>query len=489
MLTLEIEFLTGVCFAAQSQSSPSPDWPPQPDRIFSALVAAWGARGEQLAERDALEWLEQQPAPWLEASEASIRYIGTSFVPPNDASGGSVDTLPLLRGKQPRMFPAAIPDHPAMRLHWADNPAAELLTALEALAQDTAYVGHSASLVRCRFIAGTPDQLHDLPSSQPIVAKRSVYPGRLAMLETDWRAGRRTHVGEAVTQDSRPALPTVAESVFGRDWLVFEDAGGWSPDLRGAGILGRRVRDALMHHYQGVPPEFISGHQPGGEPSRDPHLTVIPLADVGFEHSEGRLMGFAVAVPRQLEQLRIEEERDWLAGVGSGQQWRVFGSAVDLLTSLEFGKPGEPDKGVWQVTRVAESAKKSLQPARYLREARRWASVTPIVLDRFLKGKDLASREKEVEAIFAAACHNIGLPAPAAIRLSKHSAFRGVPGATPSGRNPAWMGWRVPAALEHRMLTHVVVTFAEPVRGPVLLGAGRFVGLGLCLPLPEGRDA
>ena len=121
MLTLEIEFLTGVCFAAQSQSSPSPDWPPQPDRIFSALVAAWGARGEQLAERDALEWLEQQPAPWLEASEASIRYIGTSFVPPNDASGGSVDTLPLLRGKQPRMFPAAIPDHPAMRLHWAED--------------------------------------------------------------------------------------------------------------------------------------------------------------------------------------------------------------------------------------------------------------------------------------------------------------------------------------------------------------------------------
>jgi CRISPR-associated protein Csb2 len=30
-----------------------------------------------------------------------------------------------------------------------------------------------------------------------------------------------------------------------------------------------------------------------------------------------------------------------------------------------------------------------------------------------------------------------------------------------------------------------VIEFAEPVAGPVLLGAGRFVGLGLCLPLRE----
>jgi CRISPR-associated protein Csb2 len=31
-------------------------------------------------------------------------------------------------------------------------------------------------------------------------------------------------------------------------------------------------------------------------------------------------------------------------------------------------------------------------------------------------------------------------------------------------------------------LTHVRLTFAEPVGGPVLLGAGRYVGLGLLRP-------
>ena len=34
-----------------------------------------------------------------------------------------------------------------------------------------------------------------------------------------------------------------------------------------------------------------------------------------------------------------------------------------------------------------------------------------------------------------------------------------------------------------RSLVHAVVRFPQPVRGPVVLGAGRFVGLGLCLPL------
>jgi CRISPR-associated protein Csb2 len=32
---------------------------------------------------------------------------------------------------------------------------------------------------------------------------------------------------------------------------------------------------------------------------------------------------------------------------------------------------------------------------------------------------------------------------------------------------------------------HADIVFAEKVRGPVLLGAGRYTGLGLCLPIDE----
>lgn len=41
-LVLEIDHLLGVAFAAGNQASDVPDWPPQPDCVFSALVASWG---------------------------------------------------------------------------------------------------------------------------------------------------------------------------------------------------------------------------------------------------------------------------------------------------------------------------------------------------------------------------------------------------------------------------------------------------------------
>ena len=79
-LVLEIECLTGVYRATQGPASEQPDWPPQPDRVFSALVSAWATRGERRDERAALEWLEAaEPAdgvrerPCLEDGAGRVR--------------------------------------------------------------------------------------------------------------------------------------------------------------------------------------------------------------------------------------------------------------------------------------------------------------------------------------------------------------------------------------------------------------------------------
>jgi CRISPR-associated protein Csb2 len=50
MLEIEIEYLTGVARAANDSGS-LVDWPPQPDRLFSALVASWATRGGDPIER------------------------------------------------------------------------------------------------------------------------------------------------------------------------------------------------------------------------------------------------------------------------------------------------------------------------------------------------------------------------------------------------------------------------------------------------------
>ncbi len=154
-LVLEIEHLLGVSFAAQSQASDAPEWPPQPDRSFSALVAAWGARGERAEERRALEWLEAQPCPQIVAADGSPRTAPIVFVPPNDPESRKVAdpmVMPGLRRRQARRFPAFRPADAIVKLIWRDAaPDAETLAVLNALAADTAYIGHSASLTRCRF--------------------------------------------------------------------------------------------------------------------------------------------------------------------------------------------------------------------------------------------------------------------------------------------------------------------------------------------------
>jgi CRISPR-associated protein Csb2 len=111
--------------------------------------------------------------------------------------------------------------------------------------------------------------------------------------------------------------------------------------------------------------------------------------------------------------------------------------------------------------------------------------VTPIVLDRFPKSKTPQEREAEIASIISSACLNIGLPEPLRVTLYKHSAVKGAPSAYPSGNAPKWTGWSLPRFLEGRLLTHAAVEFSEAVEGPMLLGAGRFIGLGMCLGVRE----
>jgi CRISPR-associated protein Csb2 len=134
-----------------------------------------------------------------------------------------------------------------------------------------------------------------------------------------------------------------------------------------------------------------------------------------------------------------------------------------------------------------ESSRWSLDPELYIRPGQLFATVTPIALDRHLKTQGEA-RQAEIIAQIASACRHIGLSEPKEIVPEKHSALEGAPSAYPSSRSPAWMRWRLPVSIASRQLTHAMIHFAVPVEGPLILGAGRFVGLGLCRPLHAGQS-
>jgi len=493
-LTLEIEFLGGVCFAATAPDTESPDWPPQPDRVFSALTATWDAHGEPDDERQALEWLESLPPPLCVASDTLDRSAPVVFVPPNDPrtdrAKNAKGVLPAMRNRQPRRFPAARPLEPLVRHIWHAEPDEPTLAALNRLARNTAYVGHSSSLTRCRFLQG------DVPPAESLTAaRRRIYPGRLAELSNAYArfrksADRKDRPSPGALHTPLAPRPQPAQGVFSARWLILEHVLGEMPDIRAAAIVARGIRRALMSAYGsvGAPiPSTLSGHESDGSPSRAPHLAIVPLAFVGFPYADGRVLGFAL-VPSAHDELFADA-----TFLGALRRLAPLderlGRRVIEVKSPEGTQPDRAFAIKLSPSFEAVAGRRSLDPALYMRRARTFATVTPIVLDRFLK-KQGEARQEEIAEQIAAACRHIGLPSPQMVVCDKHAATQGAPSAYPSRNAPAWLKWRLPESLVGRQLTHAVIRFDAPVEGPVMLGAGRFVGLGLCLPIdsPSGED-
>jgi CRISPR-associated protein Csb2 len=417
-----------------------------------------------------------------------MRITGKAGQPlPKDVKAQLAVVPAMRRNRQPRQFPASVLPDDARSVHlvWAQASSEEIArheAALKRLTRSVVYLGHSSSLVRMALVnrADLPAISH-LPGEGGRERLRRPYVGRLRELAEGYasasphRPFRPPRAPTSPYRDAAQANERAAPgSVFGKDWIVFEDAGGDAPALEALPIVAKVLRDALMAHTGDPVPELVSGHASNGSPSRDPHLAIVPLADIGWRHSAGRLMGIALVLPRAFEdQLRTSPER------------RTTFQAIAQFSTSENGEAGAlrlGAQGVWLLRRVPQPEAASLRPARYCRDASRWATVTPFVFDRFPKDKE----GQDAAGIIAQACLNIGLPAPVEIELHKHSAARGSPSAQRHGGEPASAGYRLPrgSALAHRPLRHLILTFEQPVRGPLILGAGRFQGLGICLPLP-----
>lgn len=137
--------------------------------------------------------------------------------------------------------------------------------------------------------------------------------------------------------------------------------------------------------------------------------------------------------------------------------------------------------------------------ATWCRPARQWVSVTPVALDRFVRAlhhpADHEASDAQVREIVARSCVNAGLPEPVEVVISPVGMTLAVPRAATGRARPERSGQRGfprfvnPGSGQPRQTVHVALTFAEPVRGPVLLGAGRYLGYGLFLPVADSGGA
>lgn len=530
MLALSVHLLTGRYVASDYSDRTQPEWPPAPARLFSALVAVWAEGGKDPQEEQALRWLERQDPPALSYSPASTREATPVFVPVNDAQAtkdwskqwarvqqaqGALDglsgktlasaerklakaqdkllqdgakgvladgkaslkvaysgrtVLPAHRVRQQRFFPSVTPESPNLQYLWYAEPPENVRQALDCLSGRVSRLGHSSSLVSvsCSDQEDAPTLVPD-PYGDTLL--RGVSGGQLDALQQAYAGHQgveprllpfRPIVYAEPARIDLPATPR-------REWLVLERAAGARLSLSKLGVFVRALRGALMHHAPEQPtPEILRGH------GRADHVALLPLPFVGRRYSDGQMMGAAVVLPPDC----TAQGRGQV--LGALAEWQ----RVNALTLL-LGTAGEMQLRL----RGTQSPKRTLQKGRWSGPARRWITATPVALDRHPgRLEDRNSRRAEAAAdrareLIRAACLRQGLPAPERVELRLDHPLEGVPRARAFGPFPHKQAPGKP----RRVLVHVALRFSEKIRGPLVLGAGRFLGLGLFQPLGSGQ--
>jgi CRISPR-associated protein Csb2 len=531
MLSIEIELLTGRYAATAHNDRGRAEWPPHPARFFSALVAALHDHEDaDLVERAALLWLEQQGAPslWVDPeSRVGRRQVQDVYVPVNDVSLGldseirsaeealqraegstkrkaaekklaaakkapsvadatpsdkalkaAIALLPERRTRQVRTFPVALPETATFAFLWPTAEPSTHRSALEQLCARVTRLGHSSSLVRCNLVERdlTPTLV---PGDDGDTVLRVVGPGQLERLERafEHHEGVQSRVLPARPQRYRSASKVTAptpmpESVFSSDWVLFERVGGSRPLSSRATDLARALRGALIElHGDRDLPATLSGHAESG-PTEHPHVAFVPLPFVGNEHADGSLMGCALVLPRSL----AKNDRDLLLRLVA--KWEKERSNQRGILTLAGGTLPS-----FMVRRVEVSAKAALDPTRWCRASTRFLTATPIALDKNpgnLRSNQTGSARKaalEAQQNISEACLRVVGARPSSVEIS-------LPPLLPGAQHVRdFLPWPGRASRTPRVRVHADIRFETPVRGPLLLGAGRYFGLGLCLPV------
>jgi CRISPR-associated protein Csb2 len=449
--------------------------------------------------------------------------------------------LPEFRPRQARKFPVAIPRHPEVHLIWKHNLPEEHRDAIDRLCRNVISIGHSASFVQMWITESSP-----LPTIVPVsgvavqrlrvfgtgrleylkarcnkdnvvryrdataavstleMNRKELYQERKAALKglkgvekkevekpfkqklaaidssiAEYRATAASFGGDipcslrpepSLWQGYGPAVkidqPDMPRSIFDEN-LVVLSLTGKHLSLHATLKLTEAVRGALFSGRSEPIPEWISGHRPDGAPSRDPHLAILPLAFLGHEHADGRIMGVAFAIPRSVDKAEAGNcLGPWLRDKnGLPRSIRLFDRQW-LECQMEIETRETPP---W-----------NLRAEAWTKASRSWASVTPVVLDRHFDGKD--KWEKAAEGV-KTACERVGFPRPEDVMLHPVSRVKG----SPHSRGFPPIRRKSDGGRMHHC--HAVILFSEPVIGPLIVGAGRFKGYGLCRPMDRKEQA
>ncbi len=484
----------------------APEWPPSPARVFQALLAGVG-RGRGTPERalDALRWLETLSPPQIAAPRAKLGTEQLLYVPNNDldAKGGDPSKVSDIRVAK-RVLPRLVETNDPLLYVWTWEGPTEHVSTLVDAAEKLYQLGRGVDGAWARAEELDDDALDRLLTSYagsvhvPALEAsargglRCPVPGSLDSLERRFHATRlhKTRFegarGTAFENAPKPLFRPIRydrKSALHVFELIDEREGSRSfpVALRFTSRLVETIRDAAAERlrrtfsaHSSEVDRVLIGRRPDGSndgPTTD-RVRLIPLPSVGHPEADVAVRRLAVDIPGGLA--ISSEDIAW---------------AFDSLT------PADRQTGELGPFRMARAGGPTPMLDRYAAHARTFRSVTPIVLPEAAArrridptrrreepkgGPERASEERTAAAAFHIALRHAGVRAKVdAIRLQREPFEK--------------RGTRAEAFAEgtrfaKERLWHVEVVFDRTVSGPLVIGDGRFLGLGVMAPVETVHD-
>lgn len=467
------------------------DWPPSPFRVFQALVAgAYGGRWatEPRAGKDAaFEWLERLEPP-LTAAPAKLTGRETTYYVPNndlDAKGGDPRQAANIRVAK-EVVPALIPRDATLLYAWPFDGETEHAETICRLAERLHTLGRGVDAASARAeivpwqeaearlrshpgIVGTPAATAGLPSDPTCPTS-----GSLASLAARYQAdtsrfsasGRDT----LFRQPPKPEFRTVAYDQPS-ERLLFElhgPKGEFRPAApiavaRLASLAREKMRERLKRTLPDREKEIAVALDGSAGPERNLAIRILPLSTIGHRHATSAIRRVLIEVPPGCPVARGDIA------------WAATGLVLE-----------DAECGVSDARLVPVDDFRMLRHYGFGVESRRWRTVTPVALELErrkgrLRGSDRANLLAVVARKIAEDARLAGLPTGGLIvhpqREPLHERGRRADHFQPGSSTP-------------RALFHAELIFQQPIRGPLVLGAGARDGLGIFRPSdpPERRS-
>lgn len=472
---------------------------PSPFRLFQALVAGDGISGPlDEKNRQALTWLEGLPEGPIIASPQTVH--GQSFlmyVPNNDLDkfGGDVRNIGKTRSamKQwnPRIFDAAVPWIYAWPFANEDENHAKTVCEL---AERLYQLGRGVDMawawselldeeeLETRLAEYNGDVRRPGSGGRRLLA--CPHPGSLESLERRYQARRFSYEGDerVFVQPPKPSYRRMAygsipvRHIFElRSTLVLERRVAW-PLVR-ASCLVLAAREAARARLIVVMPDraheidqYLVGRKPDGSNAAPPEnrVRIIPIPSIGMHYADRAIRRLLIEVPGACP-FRSDDVR-----------WAFSGTELF-----------DPDTGeVKDVLLVPSTHDDMLRHYGVNDSARVFRSVTPVVLPEAVKRRRIEPTRKHAEAKAGfERVQEIERASAAVVQALRHAGIRTRVDSIHLQREPfAAAEARVePFAertrFEKERLWHVEIEFASPIKGLLVIGDGRFLGLGLMVPV------